>query len=39
MKQLLMKEAVERVIEREGPNGLIIVKALYGKIEEQDKTR
>lgn len=34
-----MKEAVERIIEKEGANGLIITKALYGKIEEEDKTR
>ena len=34
-----MKESVERIIEREGQNGLIIVKAIYGKIEEEDKNR
>jgi hypothetical protein len=34
-----MKESVERIIEREGPNGLIIMKAIYGKIEEEDKGR
>ena len=34
-----MKEAVDRILEREGENGLIIKKAIYGKIEEEDKTR
>ena len=33
-----MKEAVERLIEREGPNGLLIKKAIYGKLSEQDKS-
>jgi hypothetical protein len=34
-----MKESVERIIEREGPNGLIIVKALYGKIDQEVMSR
>ena len=32
-----MKESVNRVIEKEGENGLIIKKAVYGKIEDKNK--
>lgn len=34
-----MKETVQRIIEKEGPNGLIINKAIYGKIDGQDMSR
>lgn len=34
--QELMKETVLRIIEREGVNGLIITKAIYGKIIDKD---
>jgi hypothetical protein len=32
-----MKETVLRIIDREGPNGLIIHKAIYGKIIDKNK--
>ena len=32
-----MKETVSRILEREGRNGLIIVKAFYGKILDKNK--
>jgi len=32
-----MKETVARNVEREGPNGLIITKAIYGKIIDKDR--
>ena len=32
-----MKETVSRIIEREGPYGLIINKAIYGKIIDKNK--
>jgi hypothetical protein len=32
-----MKETVNRIIEKEGPNGLIIIKAIYGKIIDKNK--
>lgn len=35
--QNLMNESVHRILEREGPNGLIITKAIYGKIIDKDK--
>ena len=34
-----MKEAVYRVIEKEGPNGLIIKRAIYGKLTDCDLSR
>ncbi len=34
--QELMKETVFRILEKEGPNGLIITKALYGKLTNMD---
>ena len=34
-----MKEAVSRVIEKEGLNGLIIKRAIYGKLSEYDLSR
>lgn len=34
-----MKETVNRVLEREGPNGLIIKRGIYGKLSEYDITR
>lgn len=33
-----MKEAVARIVEKEGSNGLVITKAIYGKIRDEDKT-
>jgi DnaJ homolog subfamily C member 11 len=36
--QDLMKETLTRILEREGPNGLIITKAIYGKISNTDTT-
>ncbi|CAF0903194.1 unnamed protein product [Brachionus calyciflorus] len=35
--QNLMKETVTRNIEKEGPNGLVITRALYGKLRDEDK--
>lgn len=32
-----MRETVSRIIDKEGPNGLIITKAIYGKIRDEDK--
>lgn len=32
-----MKETVSRIIEREGEQGLIITKAIYGKFADKDK--
>ena len=32
-----MKETVNRIVEKEGPNGLIIIKAIYGKIIDKNK--
>ena len=37
LKQDLMKETVLRIIDRERPNGLIIHKAIYGKIIDKNK--
>lgn len=34
--QELMKETVQRIIEREGQQGLIIVKGIYGKFADKD---
>jgi hypothetical protein len=31
-----MKEAVFRIEEREGVNGVVLLKALYGKIKDED---
>ena len=31
-----MKETVARIVEKEGPNGLIIIKAFYGKIDKKN---
>jgi hypothetical protein len=31
-----MKETVDRIVEKEGPNGLIITKAFYGKIDKKN---
>lgn len=33
-----MKETVSRIIEKESPNGLIVTKALYGKVRLEDKS-
>lgn len=33
-----MKETVLRIIEKESPNGLIITRALYGKVRQEDKS-
>jgi len=35
--QNLMTESVHRILEREGPNGLVITKAIYGKIIDKDE--
>jgi hypothetical protein len=32
-----MKETVFRIEEREGSNGLILLKAFYGKIKDQER--
>jgi hypothetical protein len=32
-----MKETVLRIIDREGPQGLIINRAIYGKFTDKDK--
>lgn len=33
-----MRETVSRIVEKESPNGLIITRALYGKIRQEDKS-